>query len=85
MIELSKDSEIPHNVLPDLVLVNKVGMIEKEFDENGQTQLNFLRFDKYSNYGTPFGKILYHLNTFNWEELLLRPEIKYYLDKDMIT
>lgn len=83
LIDLSKDAEIPHNVIPDIVVVNKVGMIEKDFDENGKTRLHVIHFDKYPNYGVPFSKILYHLNTFNLEELYLRPEINQYLNKDL--
>ena len=85
ILNVAKDSKIPHNVIPDLIIVNKVGMIEKGIAANGTTEMNFVPFDTYLNYGAPFGKMLYHLNTFNWEELILRPEIKYYLDKDLET
>lgn len=83
LIEISKDSEIPHNVIPDIIVVNKIGMIEKDFDEQGKTRFNIIHFDKYPNYGVPFSKILYHLNNLNWEELFLRPEINQYLNKDL--
>jgi hypothetical protein len=64
-------------------VVNKIGMIEKDFDELGNTRFNIIHFDKYPNYGVPFSKILYHLNNLNWEELFLRPEINQYLNKDL--
>lgn len=83
MKELAKDSSIPHNVIPDLVIVNKVGMIEKHLTQDKKTEFNFVPFNEYPNYGIPFAKMLYHLNSLNWEELFLRAELKHYLDKDM--
>jgi hypothetical protein len=83
LIEISKDSEIPHNVIPDIIVVNKEGMIEKDYDDQGRTRFNVMHFNEYPNYGVPFAKILYHLNTLNWEELFLRPEINQYLNKDL--
>ena len=80
---MSKDVEIPHNVIPDLIVVNKIGMIEKDFDEQRNTRFNIIHFDNYPNYGIPFSKFLYHMNNFNWEELFLRPKLDEYLNKDL--
>lgn len=78
---LYKDEEF-FNAIPDLVIVNKVGMIEKKIKKD-QKGFNFISFNEYDNIGMPFGKMLYHLNTFNWEELYLQPELKRYFDKDL--
>jgi hypothetical protein len=84
MLAISKDAEIPHNILPDLVIVNKIGFIEKILTKDKKTEFGFILFsDAYKNYGVPFGKLLYNLNTFNWEELFLQPDLKHYFNKDM--
>ena len=82
--ELSKDCEIPMNVIPDLIIVNKIGFIEKIPTKEMIPNFSFIKFsDVYKNYGFPFGKLLYHLNNFSREEYLLQPELKEYFNKDM--
>ena len=84
MMEVSKDCTIPLNVLPDLIIVNKIGLIEKIVTKEKKPEFSFLKFsDSYKNYGVPFGKLLYHLNNFNGEEYLLQPELKEYFNRDM--
>jgi len=83
MQQLTSKSGIAHNALPDLVVVNKVGMIEKSINKKLETEIVFTPFDQYPNYGIPFGKMLYHLNNLNWEELFLRPDLSIYLNKDL--
>ena len=81
LLESYKD-ELFYNAIPDLIVVNKVGMIEKNITSN-KKELGFISFKDYENIGIPFGKMLYHLNTFNWEELYLQPELKNYFNKDL--
>ncbi|HRI20113.1 MAG TPA: hypothetical protein PLA68_04145 [Panacibacter sp.] len=83
MLELYKEDELYYNALPNLIIVNKVGMIEKAITSNNKKELSFISFKDYENIGIPFSKLLYHLNTFNWEELYLQPELKRYFEKDM--
>jgi hypothetical protein len=82
--ELSRSCEIPMNVIPDLIIVNKIGFIEKIPTKEMIPNFSFIKFsDVYKNYGLPFGKLLYHLNNFSREEYLLQPELKEYFNKDM--
>lgn len=82
--ELSKECEIPMNAIPDLIIVNKVGFIEKLPTKELKPNFGFTIFsDRYKNYGVPFGKLLYHLNNFSREEYLLQPELKEYFNRDM--
>ena len=81
--KFGENSAIPFNAMPDLIIVNKVGFIEKRFDENQNVNFRYVSFSEYKNYGLPFGTLLFHLNTFNWEELLLQPELEYYFNKDI--
>jgi hypothetical protein len=83
ILEVGKDATFPYNAMPDLVVVNKVGFIEKKFIPPDKAEFSFIPFSQYENYGLPFGKILFELNKFNWEEFLLQPKIEYYLNKDM--
>jgi hypothetical protein len=83
ILKFGEGAKIPHNIMPDLIVVNKVGFIEKVLTKEKKTEFNFISFSQYKNYGLPFGRILFNLNTFNWEEFLLQPQIEYYLNKDM--
>ena len=75
------------NSMPDLIIVNKVCMIEKNYDvnENRQVRINlkYTDFKQYKNYGVPFSKLLYHLNNLCNEELFLIPEFSKYFNRDM--
>ena len=83
MKELYKEQDLFYNAIPDLIIVNKVGFIEKIISKENGNGFSFVSFKDYDNIGIPFGKMLYHLNTFNWEELYSQPELKRYFDKDM--
>ena len=81
--ETAKNWENIPNAMPDLVIVNKVGFIEKKFTKE-KTEFKFTSFsDTYKNYGTPLGKLLYHINNFNWEEFILPIELSRYLNMDL--
>ena len=82
IISLSKTYDIPTQFLPDLIIVNKIGYAQKKPDENGKVQYVFILFSQEPNYGLPYGKLLYHLNTFSWEEFYLHPEFSHYFNKD---
>lgn len=83
LIKSSEKADLFYNDLPDLIIVNKVGMIEKIISKE-KTKFSFMLFKDYQdNIGIPFGKMLYHLNTFCWEELYLQPELKNYFNKDL--
>jgi hypothetical protein len=73
--------EMFYNAIPDLIIVNKVGMIEKIMTP--EWGFSFVSFKENENVGIPFGKMLYQLNAFNWEELYLQPDLKNYFDKDL--
>lgn len=82
-IKKSEKADLFYNDLPDLIIVNKVGMIEKIITKE-KTVFSFGLFKDYQdNIGIPFGKMLYHLNTFCWEELYLQPELKNYFNRDL--
>ena len=82
--ELSRDCEIPMNVIPDLVIVNKVGFLEKIPTKERKPKFSFIKFsESYKNYGVPFGKLLYHINNSCGEEYLLQPELKEYFNRDI--
>ncbi|MBK7885311.1 MAG: hypothetical protein IPJ81_17155 [Chitinophagaceae bacterium] len=82
--DFGRDEEIPYNVLPDLIIVNKLGFIEKIRAKDGvSAELQFFPFSKYPNYGLPFGKMLFNLNNANWEEFILQPQLEFYLNKDI--
>jgi hypothetical protein len=84
MEKIAADCEIPFNAIPDLVIVNKVGLIEKILTKEKKLEFSFFKFsDSYKNYGIPFGKLLYHLNTFNYEEIFFQPELGEYFNRDI--
>lgn len=95
IIEVAKNSHNPYNAMPDLVVVNKVGVIEKSplldenkeavFDSNGHLipQFNFVPYSEYKNPGHAFSSMLYHLNNMNWEEIILKPALEPYFNKDL--
>ena len=88
IMEINKTSFNPLNTTPDLIIVNKKGFIEKTIFQDADEQLNFsLKFvpfnDNYKNYGVPFSKMLFHLNTLAHEEIILKPKLEYYFDQDI--
>lgn len=85
LVDKAKDHKIPYNIIPDLIVVNKVGMIEKyPFNKaDREPKLNYVPFNEYSNYGIPFARMLYGMNNRNWEEFSLRPKLEEYLNKDL--
>ena len=84
MINLSDKKDLFYNDIPDLIIVNKIGFIEKVITPEKKTGFSFVLFEDYqNNIGIPYGKMLYHLNTFCWEELYLQPELKNYFNKDL--
>lgn len=84
LIKLSDKPDLFYNDIPDLIIVNKLGFIEKVITPEKKTAFSFVLFEDYqNNIGIPYGKMLYHLNTFCWEELYLQPELKNYFNKDL--
>ena len=63
LIDLANDELRPTNVLPDLVIVNKVGYFHKYFDAKKKVKFNYVKFkDENQNYGIPFSIMLYELD-----------------------
>ncbi|CAD5256218.1 MULTISPECIES: DUF6602 domain-containing protein [unclassified Imperialibacter] len=72
---------------PDLIVVNKKGMIElsRTKTESGTIDLRyqFVDFTDYTNYGICFTKILFHLYNLSHEEFILKPQYEQYFNKDL--
>lgn len=81
--KLYEEDNLFYNAIPDLIIVNNVGFIEKIISSENGNGFSFVSFKDYENVGIPFGKMLYHLNKFNWEELYLQPELKNYFNRDL--
>jgi len=85
LVDKANGHKIPYNLIPDLIVVNKVGMIEKypfsKTDKN--PKLHYTSFNEHLNYWIPFAKMLSRMNDNNWEEFSLRPKLEEYLNKDL--
>ncbi|MBS1738895.1 MAG: hypothetical protein JSS98_20275 [Bacteroidetes bacterium] len=87
ILKLNKTSINPYNTIPDLIILNKKGFIEKSFFKNKEGKLDFklqyISFEKYDYYGVVFAKMLFHLNAFSHEEIILKPDLSYYFNQDL--
>jgi hypothetical protein len=75
-------------LMPDLIVVNKVGMIQKKFitDDNKnlkRVQYTYTNFNKIQNTGICFSSILYNLYNISKEESLLNPNYARYFIQDL--
>lgn len=85
--KLNKENGGSINLLPDLIMVNKKGIIRKELIEfKNNTPIfryNFHNFDEKTPIGTPFSYILFHLFNHSNEEFLLRTKYENYFNSDV--
>ena len=84
-----KNNSIDRHLLPDIIIVNKVGMIEKiherinePYDEN-LSYYHFTDFSKYKNPGSCFPRILNHLHMATTWENVVMPDYVEYFKKDL--
>jgi hypothetical protein len=93
-VELNKmvaDNPDIKNYLPDFIIVNKKGVIEKSNESERVTNtgeilkkdFHYTDFNKYKNYGACFGTILNHLYKIsNWSKVII-PYYWEYFNKDL--
>ena len=85
ILDLSRNEKFQINRVPDLIVVNKIGMIEKTMTDDGNFELHFVSFSDYPNYGVAFAKFLFHMNNLTHEEFVLRPRYENYFNNDIYT
>ena len=87
IIEKANATHNPVNAVPDLIIVNKKGFIEKSYYVEEQVlkcKLKYVPFNAdYNNYGVPYSKMVYHLNNMAHEEIIMKPALEYYFNQDI--
>jgi len=85
--EFMNENKVNPSLRPDIIIVNKKGMIEldRTKSETGKINLkyHYIDFSEYKNYGVCFSKILFHLYNLSHEEFVLKPQYEQYFNKDM--
>lgn len=85
--EYSMTHSIPPYCLPDLIVVNKRGVIQKRIERNAANELefdfDFIDFESYSNYGYVFSWMVFNLYTMAYEENIIQPKYERYFNKDL--
>jgi len=88
IVQHASKVEIPHNALPDLIIVNKIGYLEKEYpDDNnliptGRIGFSFVSFKENPDYSLPFVRIMYYMQMANlYDDMLKLDLINYFQNR----
>ena len=80
-----KDNSIDRHLLPDIIIVNKVGMIEKIHErinepyDKSLSHFWFTDFRKYKNPGNCFARMLNHLfMAATWDNIVMPDYVEYF-------
>ena len=75
------------SLTPDIIVVNKKGMILKKWTKTGDNKFNvtyhFIDFEVSLNPGECFSRILYDLYNLSYEEFFLQPDYTEYFNNDL--